>query len=354
MLSLPSPVYLTLSEGRNLKGGHAQVMATSEAADTVSSTGRTTRLLPRAADRVRPIIENIRPEVDGGRRASKAAVGDLVCVEADAFVDGHSLVACELRSRSGSQPWVSVLMESIGNDRFRGWLPTEAMGWQSFVVRAMVDEFGSWRRDLIARNDAGQDVRLELLVGADLVNAAAQRAKGADRKLLLSAADALRNSPRGLETHVGEASEDAGVGALLLSDEFAQLMTRYTESARAANSTVHTIFVDRATARFSSWYELFPRSASSDAKRHGTFADVQKQLEYVARLGFDILYLPPIHPIGETGRKGRDGSTMAAPGDPGSPWAIGGEAGGHKDVHPDLGTLDQFRDLIAAARRTGN
>jgi starch synthase (maltosyl-transferring) len=332
-------------------GGYAQVMATSEAADrgTVTSIGSRTLAFPRAADRARPIIEAIRPEVDGARRASKAAVGDVLCVEADAFVDGHALVACEIRTRLASEPWETIAMEPIGNDRFRGWLPTHTMGWQSFVIRAMVDEFASWRRDLLARKDAGQDVRLELLVGAELIADAAQRAKGADRKLLLSAADALRDSPRGLETQITGVAEDAGVGSLLLSSEFSQMMTRYSDSARAATSPLHKIFVDRATARFSTWYELFPRSTSSDAKRHGTFADVQKQLEYVAELGFDVLYLPPIHPIGQTGRKGRDGATTAGPLDPGSPWAIGSSAGGHKTIHPDLGTLDEFRDLVARA-----
>jgi starch synthase (maltosyl-transferring) len=309
--------------------------------------------MPRSADRVRPVIESIRPEVDGGRRPSKAAVGDLVCIEADAFVDGHSLVACEIRARHENDPWATVPMEPIGNDRFRGWLPVATVGWQSFVVRAMVDEFGTWRRDLTARIEAGQDVKLELLVGADLVAAAGQRAKGAERKLLLSAADALRQSPRGLETRLSESPEDAGVGMLLLSDDFAWLMTRHSDTARSASSAVHKIFVDRATARFSSWYELFPRSASSDATRHGTLADVQKQLDYVAQLGFDVLYLPPIHPIGQTGRKGRDGSVKAAPGDPGSPWAIGSPAGGHQAVHPDLGTLEEFRELVQAAGERG-
>ena len=310
------------------------------------------------SQRVRPVIGSVRPLVDGGRRPAKAAVGDSVVVEADVVVDGHDVLTCEVRYRHDDEPlWASASMRAVGNDRWRAEFDIEAMGQYRFVIEARVDRFMTWRRDLRARVDAGQSVAVELLVGAELVDAGVQRARAADARALSLVAADLWSSLRGLE---GEVSEElttwcgaTTVGELVFSDQLADLMHRCGNPENSMTSDVFTVVAEREKARFSTWYEMFPRSASPDPHRHGTFADVRAKLPYVAHLGFDVLYLPPIHPIGRSGRKGRDGSTKAGGDDPGSPWAIGAAEGGHRAVHPELGTLEDFRDLVVAAAARG-
>jgi starch synthase (maltosyl-transferring) len=315
------------------------------------------------AGRVRPVVASVRPQVDGGRRPAKAAVGDTVVVEADAFADGHDVLTCGLRFRhDGDHQWSSVSMAPIGNDRWRAEFAVRTMGHYRFVVHARVDDFLTWRRDLRVRLDAGQDVAVELLVGAELVDQAARRAAGTDQRTLSAVAAQLGSRGGVLESPASvEAVEAVGwsgsgrssLGDLIFSEEFGDLVSRWSDPDQSATSQIYTVAADRERARFSTWYEMFPRSASPDHARPGTFADVRARLPYVAHMGFDVLYLPPIHPIGRTGRKGRDGATMAGSGDPGSPWAIGASEGGHRAVHPELGTLDDFRDLVIAAAARG-
>ena len=310
------------------------------------------------AGRVRPVIESIRPAVDGGKRPAKASVGETLVVEADAFADGHDVVTCELRFRHDQDPqWSSRLMEPLLNDRWRGAFDVASMGRYRFVIHANVDHFMTWRRDLWARVAAGQDVAIELLVGAELIDAAAERASGTDRRLLSIVGAHLWSGSKGLESGVADeaAAWDSAttVGEIVFSDQLGRLMHRYCDPEQSTTSEIFTVVADREKARFSTWYEMFPRSASSDPTRPGTFADVRAKLPYVAHMGFDVLYLPPIHPIGRTGRKGRDGATRAAVGDPGSPWAIGAAEGGHRSVHPELGSLDDFVDLVTAAAARG-
>jgi starch synthase (maltosyl-transferring) len=248
-------------------------------------------------------------------------------------------------------------MSPQGNDLWEGEFPVTTMGLSQFAVWAKVDRFLTWRRDLRARTDAGQDVTLELLVGAALIDAAAKRGTPDEQRLLSSVAAHLWTGVRGLD---GEVSEDVAgwtrgsrLGEIVFSEELGELMNRLCDPAHSLTSDALSVVVDRERARFSSWYEMFPRSASADPSRHGTFADVQAKLPYVAHMGFDVLYLPPIHPIGHTGRKGRNGVTQAAADDPGSPWAIGAAEGGHRSVHPELGTVEEFRDLVTAAAARG-
>jgi len=301
------------------------------------------------------VVEGIRPLVDGGRFAAKAAVGDVVAVEADAFVDGHDLLHCEVRyQRDGDRQWGSVAMRPLGNDRWRAGFPVDTVGPHRFVVRADVDRWATWRRDLAARVGAGQDVTSEIGEGAALLAAAAGRAKGAERTVLAAAASCLAEAPRGLETGLpdGLPTELAAgdtVGDLVFGDPLADLARRFGPADTAVTSPPCPVMVEPRLARFGSWYELFPRSTSPDANRPGTLADVVDRLPYVARLGADVLYLPPIHPIGTTSRKGRNGATAAGPGDAGSPWAIGSADGGHTAVDPDLGTVDDVDRLVAAA-----
>jgi starch synthase (maltosyl-transferring) len=292
----------------------------------------------------RVVIEDVQPAVDAGRFPAKRVAGDEVTVEADVFTDGHDRLAAEvLHRREGESDWTAAPMEALDNDRWRGAFPVRELGRYLFTVRGWVDEFATWRRALGKKAEAGQDLGTDLLAGAELLRAAGQRARGADAQTLLAAASAL----------VDEPSPAAARAARALEPELARLVSRYPDRrAAAVYEPELAVVVDRPRARFSTWYELFPRSAA-DAPRHGTFADVEALLADVAAMGFDVLYLPPIHPIGLAHRKGPNNRPRAGPGDPGSPWAIGSVEGGHKAIHPELGTVDDFRRLVGRAAEHG-
>ena len=211
------------------------------------------------------------------------------------------------------------------------------LGRHHFAVHAWIDSFGTWRRDLSARVNAGQDASADLLTGAELMDRAAGRARGEDKQALTAMAGRLRHAEGGLTADVGEHGLTAALAQLVFGDDLAELARRYPDRSAAAASPELTVLVDRERARFSTWYELFPRSASPDRDRPGTLADVEARLPYLNGLGIDVLYLPPIHPIGTTNRKGDDGAPTAGPGEPGSPWAIGAADGGHTSVHPPAG-----------------
>jgi starch synthase (maltosyl-transferring) len=297
--------------------------------------------------RRRVVVEAVSPEVDCGRFAIKRVIGDRVSVVADVFADGHDVIAATLawrkddpRGRNGT--WSEAPMEALGNDRWRGSFTVDEMGRYLYTIRGWIDRFGTWTRDLRKRVDAGQDVTVEMQIGAGIVEAAAKRTVGPDAEALLAWAERLLAQDQ----------------TAAFSEELAALVADHPETALAGEYPRQLpIVVDRPRARFSAWYEMFPRSAAppvpGQPPRHGTFADVEQRLPYVASLGFDVLYLPPIHPIGRTNRKGRNNSTVAEPGDPGSPWAIGGPEGGHTAIHPDLGTIEDFDRLVVAAGRHG-
>ncbi|MGN6474389.1 MAG: alpha-1,4-glucan--maltose-1-phosphate maltosyltransferase [Mycobacteriales bacterium] len=288
----------------------------------------------------RPVVEDVRPRVDDGRFDAKATVGDAVEVYADAFVDGHDELRVDVLYRLATErAWQQVKMEPIGNDRWHGSFCPDQVGRHVFQVRARVDAFATWLRDLRARAGAGEDISGELVGGARLAEDAASRASAGHKKQLVELAARVRT---GDIPGAGDA-DFAELGALVV---------RYAAAA-AASSEAYGVWVDRDRARFSTWYELFPRSTSSVDQRHGTFLDVIDRLDYVRRLGADVLYLPPIHPIGETKRKGRNGAVTAELGDVGSPWAIGSAEGGHTSIHPELGTLEEFHKLVGAARDAG-
>jgi len=302
--------------------------------------------LPKTFGRARPVITGVRPTVDDGHYPAKGAVGERVAVEADIFADGHDELSAHVRFRhEAGVPWETAPLEPVGNDHWQGEFPVLRTGLHHFCIRATVDRFGTWLKDLQARAGAGQDLSVELVVGGALVGQAAARAKGVDRRRLAELADRLH---RTAEVTGGAAGLDVA------SDpELRELMVRHPDFRPSARSKVYRVDVERARARFSSWYELFPRSASTDPSRPGTLDDVRARLPYVARLGFDVLYLPPVHPIGTTVRKGPNGAAEAGPGDPGSPWAVGAATGGHTDVHPDLGTVADFDRLVEAASAEG-
>ena len=281
----------------------------------------------------------------------------MVEVAATVFADGHDLVYGELQYRHvDDRKWTTVPLERGSNDRWQGAFPVGRLGRHRFAVRADVDRWRTWRRDLGARVGALDDVVIELVVGAELASGAGRRARGADRRLLEAVAAQLHDAPRGLENDVTEdiALEHGGtVAGLVLDETLANLVWKYRDTRGTVTSRRFDVMVDPERGRFSTWYEMFPRSTAGGPARHGTFADVIDRLEYVSHLGADVLYLPPIHPIGATDRKGRDGSPVAGPADPGSPWAIGSTDGGHTAIHPQLGTVQEFDRLVEAAGRRG-
>jgi starch synthase (maltosyl-transferring) len=303
---------------------------------------------PAASGRARPVISGIRPVVDDGAFAAKGSLGEPVLVEADIFADGPDVLAAEVRFRhDGDANWETTSLRPLGNDRWRATFPVAKLGRYQFSIRAMVDEFATWRRNFVLRAATGYALALDLRVGAGLVRSALNRATGPDRRQLAEFADALEAAA--VTAEAGTAS-DVDIAT---DPDLGRLMSERRSLGAAATSRTYLVDVERERARFSTWYELFPRSTSPEEDRAGTFADVEERLDYVAEMGFDVLYLPPIHPIGTTARKGRDGSSQTTPGDPGSPWAIGSRKGGHTAVHRDLGTLTDFKHLVRAAKHRG-
>ncbi len=288
--------------------------------------------------RRRVVIEDPTPAIDGGRFPIKRTIGDLVTVEVDAFSDGHDLLSCALLFRKEEETapnWRSVPMTALGNDRWRGVFPAAELGRYRYSFLAWVDAFRTWVRDLEKRVAAGQDCRVDFLIGADFVEEAARRATGDDSTALARHAAVLR---------------EGAVSPTPLPPDLLSLMATHGDRRFAVHHDPGlAVVVDRERARFSTWYELFPRSTGGPG-RHGTLRDVAERLPYVAAMGFDVLYLPPIHPIGHDHRKGRNNSVTAGPNDPGSPWAIGSSEGGHTGLHPALGTFDDLHRLIQAAQ----
>jgi starch synthase (maltosyl-transferring) len=299
------------------------------------------RSLPEMG-RSRVVIEGVAPQIDAGAFPIKRVIGDTVEVEADAFTDGHDAISVLLLYRkAGAARWQEAPMTFISNDRWRASFRVEELGRYEYTILAWVDHFKTWARDMAKRIAADQVATVDLLVGEQLVLEAARLAKGPD-------AARLKTFAAGLQVGAGDVAEQA------LSPELASLMSRHAERSFAIQyERVLQVEVNRERARFGAWYEFFPRSTASEPGVHGTFKDAEKRLPYVASMGFDVLYLPPIHPIGRSFRKGRNNTVEALEGDVGSPWAIGASEGGHKAILSDLGTLDDFRHMLAVAADLG-
>ena len=302
----------------------------------------------------RAVIENVSPQVDGGRFAIKRTVGDTITVEADAFTDGHDQIRVRLAWRHETDPADrgEVEMTPLGNDRWQGSFTVCQLGRYQYDIIAWVDPFRTWRHDFERRIDP-EDIALALRIGADLIREAAARSAdaagspGEDAARLTHLAEALlptATTPAAL----GEP------GALARSDELTELMDRHPDRRQAGRSERSwPVIVEPVRARYSAWYEFFPRSAAPEPGRHGSFTDCEAWLPRIAAMGFDIVYFPPIHPIGRVRRKGPNNTLTPGPDDPGSPWAIGAAEGGHRDILPALGTEAEFRSLVAKARELG-
>jgi starch synthase (maltosyl-transferring) len=291
----------------------------------------------------RVAIADVSPQVDAGRYAVKRVVGEPLEVVATVFTDGHDVLAARVLHRpDGGAAWCDAPMAPLVNDRWAGAVVFGTVGLHEVAVEAWIDRFASWRRGLSRKVDAGQEVTSELLEGAALLRAAAERAGGADGAWLAECAAVLVG---------GDAS--VAIDAALAPD-LAATMARHPDRTGAA-TLPHPlpVRVEVERAAFGAWYECFPRSTSPDTMRPGTLRDLTERLTYVAGMGFDVLYLPPVHPIGRSYRKGRNNTLVADPGDPGSPWAIGAVEGGHTALHPELGTLADFDALVARAGELG-
>jgi starch synthase (maltosyl-transferring) len=307
--------------------------------------------------RSRVVIEEITPQVDGGRYPACRILGDRVLVTAAIFADGHDMLSARLLYRHKSERrWRAVAMQALGNDLWSASFLANKLGTWQFTVQGWVDHFETWVRDLKKRLDAQpteanpdaapQDIPLALRIGAIILEHTAKRAKGADAAQLREVVASLR----------WMADQNAATYEYPITEEFRELVGRYPDLAFATKYEPElTLWVNRERARYSTWYELFPRSASPIPGQHGTFKDVQAQLPEIAAMGFDVLYMPPIHPIGTAFRKGKNNSTVAERDDVGSPWAIGAartkeNEGGHKAILPELGTFADFADLVEAAK----
>jgi starch synthase (maltosyl-transferring) len=291
----------------------------------------------------RVIVEGLEPDIDHGRFPAKYTVGEEVVVRADVHTDGHDVLAAVLRYRnSASADWAEVAMSPVGNDRWSASFVVREQGWYEYTVQGWIDEFATWRRDLQKKLDAGQVVQSELLEGAELIRQIARRAGGPDGDWLRGQAEAIGHGDQAVGVRT---SIDPVLSAITARHADRRFGMQYDRTLR--------IWVDRTRARYGAWYELFPRSTAEEPGVHGTFRDVEKRLPYIAEMGFDVLYLPPIHPIGRAFRKGPNNSLNAGPDEVGSPWAIGGPEGGHKSIHPQLGTFEEFDRLVAAAKSSG-
>ena len=291
------------------------------------------------------VIENLQPLVDGGRYPIKRIVGEDLLVEADIFKDGHDVVAAALKWRVlGKRQWRETPMTFVDNDRWRGVCTLYDSAIYEYTIEAWTDKFSGWRGEFTAKLGAGiSELRSEALEGAALLEAASQRAH--DRTDSARLLELSRRICKAGNTEINQIAQ---------SGELEMLMATYADRAGATQyAPVPRVVVDRPAAQTGAWYEFFPRSAEGRGDRGSTFRDCLPRVEDARAMGFDVIYFPPIHPIGHTNRKGRNNSIECEPGDPGVPWAIGSEAGGHKAVEPALGTLADFDWLQKHVRKRG-
>jgi starch synthase (maltosyl-transferring) len=296
--------------------------------------------------RSRVVIEQIEPSVDAGRYPAKRVIGDNVAVTAAIFADGHDHIAARLLYRHSSQKqWQTAEFRALTNDMWSAQFPVDKLGEWRFTIEAWIDHFDTWVADLgkrlAAQQDGTQDIPLALRIGANHLDAAAARARGSDAETLKLAARDLRTL----------AEQSLAEYAMPVSTDIIALIASYPDLSFATKYPIELpLWVDRERARFSSWYELFPRSASDVPGQHGTLRDVAARVPEIAAMGFDVLYMPPIHPIGVAYRKGKNNSVTAAAGDVGSPWAIGAAEGGHTAILPELGSFSDFHALVSASK----
>jgi starch synthase (maltosyl-transferring) len=362
--------------------------------------------------RRRVVLERLQPAIDDGRFAIKRTPGETVTVTVDMFADGHDLIAGVLKYRpraagprdgraagmpaapsarqappaesgitrqsasdrrgsgsavvepstdtadvsGGSLSWSEVPLTALGNDAWTAAFSVSRIGEYEYTVEGWVDRFGTWLKGLIAKHEAGQDVSSELLEGAQLAEEAAVRSKADAESVRLKPGDSPEDNDRLLQIADilrSDRPQDERVAAARDSQVRALMDARPDRSTSSTFDPVLRVIVDPVRARYGAWYEMFPRSCTPDPSRSGTFREAEARLPEIAAMGFDVVYLPPVHPIGRTHRKGRNNALTCEPGDPGSPWAIGSDEGGHTAVEPGLGTIEDFDRFVATASHLG-
>ncbi|GAB3642327.1 alpha-1,4-glucan--maltose-1-phosphate maltosyltransferase [Spirosoma arcticum] len=345
-------------------------MGTSVSVNTVDALSGSANPVAGVGDgQIRVVIENVSPELNGGRFPVKAVPGDVIAVEADIFLDGHDFIAARLLHKHADEAtWTETALASFGNDRWGASFTVDRPGRYLYTIDAWVDHLASWQHEVHLKVADGQRITSELLAGAQYVDRLINRAGGTtggkekkSKKKVEESPDvtALRAMAALFRAGANEAANryDEAI-SVAQSEQFTIYANRYPERQHPARYAGHSqnplsVEVDRTAAAFSTWYCLFPRSAAREEGAHGTFRDVEALLPRIAGMGFDVLYLPPIHPIGTAHRKGKNNSVVSQPGDPGVPYGIGSELGGHDAIHPELGTVDDFKHLIAIAANYG-
>ncbi|MCB1353343.1 MAG: alpha-1,4-glucan--maltose-1-phosphate maltosyltransferase [Rhodobacteraceae bacterium] len=333
-----------VNKGQRVSSPEATVSKRSTTGETSRTSEALAVLNGLAASRI--AIEGVSIEIDGGRFPAKAVAGRPMVIEADIFSDGHDGIDAAIRvRRADGGPVSEAPLTRLVNDRWTGTVTLPENAFYEITIVAWRDLFGTWQHDVGKKHGAGQDISLELIEARHLIEAAVAPEHDAapEDKAVLAAL--LRQDEAG-----------HGIGERLAAFTSKAIAATMKRAAPRTNLTEYKplmVFADREAAAFSAWYELFPRSQSGDTRRHGTFDDVIEKLPYIRDLGFDVLYFPPIHPIGKTNRKGRNNTLTPGPDDPGSPYAIGGPEGGHDAIHPELGDFDSFKRLVDTARDFG-
>ncbi|MFC4721852.1 alpha-1,4-glucan--maltose-1-phosphate maltosyltransferase [Geojedonia litorea] len=288
----------------------------------------------------RVVIDYVSPQVNCGEFFIKRIVNEVVNINAHVLVDGHDVIAASiLYKHEKEKTWSETRMHLTTNDEWLGSFTVLKQGFYTYKVEGWVDHALNWQHGIERKIEDGQHVKSELLEGATYLKPLLKKATKVEQDYLQSCIDAFEN-----EAHYDKAIKEAQ------SKELHNIFVKYPEKDLANSSIDLKVYVDRKKARFSTWYEFFPRSASEKKGVHGTFKDCERLLPRVAKMGFDTLYFPPVHPIGEVNRKGKNNTTNAQPGDVGSAWGIGSKHGGHKDLHPELGTVEDFKNLIIKAK----
>ncbi len=291
----------------------------------------------------RIVIENIAPQINGGAVFIKRVVNELVNVTADVLIDGHDILqASVMYKHQNEKKWTEVRMQSTGNDAYAASFSTPKQGFYSYKVEGWVDYMLNWQHGIERKIEDYQHVNSELLEGAELLEGLLKNLKKKDKEYVRHLIRIFKS-----KDDYNEAIKEA------TSNKLKSIFIDNPEKIIIESSEEFKVYVDREKARFSTWYEFFPRSSSKTAGKHGTFKDCHRLLPRVAKMGFDTLYFPPIHPIGEVNRKGKNNTTIAQEGDVGSTWGIGSKHGGHKDIHPELGTKEDFIELVNAAKALG-
>lgn len=301
------------------------------------------KLQLKMQNQTRIVIENVNPQLDSGAFFIKRIIGQKVIVTANVFSDGHDVIASSVKYKHEKEKkWQEIRMQETGNDEWIAQFKVEKQGFYTYFVEGWVDYALNWQHGTERKINDNQHVKSELLEGAEYCQAILKEVSKDEKAFLNNAIKAFQD-----EKKYNEAI------AIALSKELHDIFYNHPTRTLANSSIELKVYVDRKKALFSTWYEFFPRSSSEVKGKHGTFKDCEKLLPRVASMGFDTLYFPPIHPIGEVNRKGKNNATNAQPGDVGSPWGIGSKHGGHKSTHPELGTLEDFKSLVKKAKELG-